>query len=212
MIRITDTYYVTDEGKRFSRLDNNMIMGSEIHLGMLFRDIDGTVLPEPVKDNIDNYVEIDALLEEQEPAEETMIVELGTEPEVPVPDCLPETLAEAKIQKIKELMKYDVSTSVNQFYIQEHPLWFSESRRTSLHLAILAAQANGDDDVTFIDGAFEITLPVGEALSLILAIHGYASNCYVITQKHKSAIGLLSNIEEVMNYDFTVGYPDKIRI
>lgn len=208
MIRITDTYYIANEGKQFSRLDNNMLMGNEIHLGMLFRDMNGTVLPEPIKDNINNYVEIDVLLEEQEPVEELVVVE--PESEIPIQDCLPETLAEARVQKIKELMRYDTSASVNRFYVQEYPLWFNESRRTSLHLAILAAQANGDENVIFICDAFEMKLPIVDALNIILAVHGYASNCFVITQKHKSSIELLSTIEEVMDYDFTVGYPDKL--
>ncbi|NDW13180.1 hypothetical protein D0T50_09765 [Bacteroides sp. 214] len=59
MIQITDTYYIADEGKWFSRVADSMLFGAEIYLGMIFRDINGSVLSEPIQDAITNYTEID---------------------------------------------------------------------------------------------------------------------------------------------------------
>jgi hypothetical protein len=38
----------------------------------------------------------------------------------------------------------------------------------------------------------------------------YAYKCYVNTFKHIKAIENLTKLEDIMNYDYTTGYPEKI--
>jgi hypothetical protein len=44
----------------------------------------------------------------------------------------------------------------------------------------------------------------------ILQLEAYAYKCYVNTAKHLQAAASLSNPEDIINYDYTTGYPDKI--
>ena len=45
---------------------------------------------------------------------------------------------------------------------------------------------------------------------MLSSLELYALNCYNVTAKHKVAIEGLTNIEDIINYDYTVGYPDKL--
>ena len=38
----------------------------------------------------------------------------------------------------------------------------------------------------------------------------YALNCFDITSKHKRNVYQISTIEEIENYDYTSGYPEKL--
>ena len=46
---------------------------------------------------------------------------------------------------------------------------------------------------------------------MLLAIELYASACYDNTQAHVANVKSLENIEDVQNYDYRVGYPEKLR-
>ncbi|MDL2291561.1 DUF4376 domain-containing protein [Bacteroides sp. OttesenSCG-928-F21] len=214
MKKRSDIYYIAEDGMGFMRVSDGDYCGEELYLGLIYRDMSGNVLPEPVMDVIENYIEVDIpeeFLDGYVPVEpEPEVPEPEPEePEIPVEDI---DLADAKIKKLKALVAYDSSPAVNQFYAQGYPLWFKEERRTSLHLTILADKAAGKESITFVEGSFELTLPLDVAEHIILTIHSYASNCYVVTQKHKASIEALDTIEEVLEYDFTTGYPDKINI
>ena len=45
---------------------------------------------------------------------------------------------------------------------------------------------------------------------MLNALELYALNCYNVTQSHISAVKALQTIEEIENYDYTVGYPVKL--
>jgi hypothetical protein len=38
-----------------------------------------------------------------------------------------------------------------------------------------------------------------------------ANQCYGVTERHKAAIVLLQTVRDVEGYDFTEGYPEKLR-
>ena len=47
---------------------------------------------------------------------------------------------------------------------------------------------------------------------MLYAIEVYASACFDNTAKHKANVMALDSIEEVMSYDYTTGYPDKLNL
>lgn len=49
------------------------------------------------------------------------------------------------------------------------------------------------------------------ALDMLDVIELYASACYDNTQRHLANIGALSTVEEILAYDYTLGYPEKLR-
>jgi hypothetical protein len=46
---------------------------------------------------------------------------------------------------------------------------------------------------------------------MLNAIEVYASKCYDQTQYHLSEVNKLTSIEEIRNYDYKVGYPEKLQ-
>jgi hypothetical protein len=77
---------------------------------------------------------------------------------------------------------------------------------------ISAAELVGDESIEIsIAGTF-ITFPVQQAKMLLARIQRYADKAYVNTERHKSAIEALETIEEVNDYDFTTGYPEKVTL
>mgnify|MGYP007108811444 FL=1 len=49
-------------------------------------------------------------------------------------------------------------------------------------------------------------------IQLINMVSAYADQCFDVTEGHKSDVNDLTTKEEIQNYDYTVGYPEKINI
>ena len=45
---------------------------------------------------------------------------------------------------------------------------------------------------------------------MLAAIQLYADQCFIKTKQHEAAIKALATIEDINNYDYTVGYPTKL--
>ena len=45
---------------------------------------------------------------------------------------------------------------------------------------------------------------------MLNAIEIYACKCYDITAAHKATAQSMTDIEDILGYDFRVGYPDKL--
>jgi hypothetical protein len=67
-----------------------------------------------------------------------------------------------------------------------------------------------EDDVEFIVGNEIIDLSPTKLQKFIDDLEVFAYKCYVNTFKHLQTVDTLSNIEDIINYDYTTGYPDKI--
>ena len=46
---------------------------------------------------------------------------------------------------------------------------------------------------------------------MLYALEFYASTCYDNTQRHISNVNKLENINEVKDYDYKSGYPEKLK-
>ena len=115
----------------------------------------------------------------------------------------PKTLKKILIHKINE---YDVSSNVNSFIINGTPFWLDKNTRVGLmHLANCS-----QDNIELVLGDRVLTIPVDVAKSFLAQLEVYAGKCYLQTQKHLLAAEKLHTIEDIINYDYTAGYPDKI--
>lgn len=54
------------------------------------------------------------------------------------------------------------------------------------------------------------TLPLNTAIQMLYALEVYASECYDNTQAHLAAVGKLEILDEILEYDYRVGYPEKL--
>lgn len=122
----------------------------------------------------------------------------------------PSTIEEFKKLKIDEINTYDKSSTVNSFSIHSVDMWLDKETRTGLKLRFDAEKASGEQNTTLWYGSTKIALEVDVAIGLLLQVELYASRCYDTTQQHIANVQSLIILEEVNEYDFTVGYPEKL--
>ena len=68
------------------------------------------------------------------------------------------------------------------------------------------------DTLQLVLGNQILTIPVDMAKQFLAQLEVYAGKCYLQTQKHLLALKDLRTIDDIMNYDFTAGYPEKLSL
>ena len=121
------------------------------------------------------------------------------------------TLEDVKKHKIEEINYYDQSSDVNIFYVNDMPIWLDKATRSGLMLRFQAEAAIGKTNTSLWYDGVEFPLEVSIAMQMLYALEVYASACYDNTQKHISEVNKLETKEEIDNYDYTIGYPEKLR-
>lgn len=110
----------------------------------------------------------------------------------------------------QRIRSYDSSEAVNQFSINGSPMWLEKATRAGLKLRLEAEQASGKENTTLWYGTEAITLPVANAIVMLNRLEIYASESYDVTQGHLARVALMESVEEVLGYDYKVGYPEKL--
>ena len=101
---------------------------------------------------------------------------------------------------------HDSSEEVNSFLINGNKFWLDKATRVGLmHLANCST-----DTLQLVLGNQILTIPVDMAKQFLAQLEVYAGKCYLQTQKHLLALKDLRTIDDIMNYDFTAGYPEKL--
>lgn len=106
----------------------------------------------------------------------------------------------------KKLEMYDKSDAVNSFIYKGNKYWLDKQQRSCMK----TVAESGLSEIEIIVGEHTVTLPAEFVKQFILDLEAYAYKCYVVTAKHYQNIKSLTNLEDIINYDYTVGYPDKI--
>ena len=122
-----------------------------------------------------------------------------------------ELFNKAKKFKMDEVIRYDSSRDVNEFYIQGMPVWLDKATRSGLMLRFNSELALKKENTTLWYEGYSFTLPLNTAMQMLYALEVYASECYDNTQLHLANIEKIETIEELDAYDYRVGYPEKIR-
>lgn len=119
--------------------------------------------------------------------------------------------AESAREEIKEnILNYDSSEDVNIFYIQTMPVWLDKATRAGLKLRFEAEIANGQTETTLWYDSMQFPLTLENAMKMLFAIELYASSCYDNTQRHLAEINKLDNVQDILEYDYKTGYPEKL--
>lgn len=122
----------------------------------------------------------------------------------------PEELLQNEKDQLKKLIEaYDSSTNVNQFYYKGYPMWLDKATRVGLLLRFQSEDLIGKSVTNLWYEGSNFTLSVKEALQMLYFLEVYASACYDNTQAHLKAVDSLTSVEEVINYDYTLNYPEK---
>ena len=149
---------------------------------------------------------------------EEMLFENGWEIYKPIEVELTEEqkLKYKKEQILLDIECYDNSESVNQCVIKqgenEFYYWANKSERSTLKTAIQDCLTMGIEtyrlDLRELGVSF--TIPCQNMLQMLSALEVYAIQCYNKTTDHIFNVRQLENMEDVENYDFTQGYPEKL--
>ena len=123
-----------------------------------------------------------------------------------------ELLEQAKANKLSELEAYDNSDNVNSFTLNGVPMWLDYQTRQQLRTSIEAYQAQGIEQVTKWFNGVQFTFPTTTWLYMLNLLEVYASDALNVTESHKAAINSLGSINEIEEYDFTIGYPNKVAL
>ena len=106
----------------------------------------------------------------------------------------------------KKIELYDKSQAVNSFIFKGKPYWLDKQQRACMKM--IAESGLETVEIVLADQTFE--LPAEFVKQFIVSLEVYAYQCYVVTAKHLQNIETLWNPQEILNYDYTTGYPDKI--
>lgn len=116
---------------------------------------------------------------------------------------VPKNLKEILVQKIK---LYHASNNIHSFNYKNKEYWLDKNDRTCLWN--LSNSSLGD--IEFIVGNELLTMNALKLKAFLLKLEVYAYKCHVAEFKHIRNAETLNKLEDILNYDYTTGYPDKI--
>lgn len=122
------------------------------------------------------------------------------------------TIEDVRANKLRELTAYDSSSEVNTFYVNDLALWLSREERVVIKDRFQREYNDGKEITKLRYSGLSIELSPATGIQLIDMVSSYADKCFDATETHKENINALETIEEINNYDYTTGYPEKIQI
>ena len=120
------------------------------------------------------------------------------------------TVEDVRSQKLGELAVYDKSSAVNEFFVNGIGTWFEPAERSNYSSSINSAKLLDMETLTFYIGSVALTVPTAQAEQMLAAVQLYADQCFIVTKQHEAAINSLESIEDINNYNFKTGYPEKL--
>ena len=119
-------------------------------------------------------------------------------------------LARAKREILKHIEAYDTSSAVNGFVLNGTVVWLDKATRVGLMNSTTIAKAMGQATTTLWLGDTKLEVGCDMAIQLLSALEMYALECFNVTAAHKKAVAELTDIGDVLSYDYTKGYPEKL--
>ena len=120
-------------------------------------------------------------------------------------------LSAIKELTVKEIDLYDTSDEVNCFLLNGNKVWLDKSTRVGLmNSTTIQKQASDLTETTLWLGTVPITINCDLAIHLLMQLELYALDCFNKTAEHKKNVQTLETIKEVAEYDYTIGYPEKL--
>lgn len=112
---------------------------------------------------------------------------------------------------IYKISQYDSSSNVNGFYMGDTHMWLDKATRVGLMLRFQAEKEAGKEITTLWYNGVKYELNIDIAVVMLNTIELYASSCYDNTQYHLSVVNTIDSVEGLKSYDYTTGYPEKLR-
>ena len=113
-----------------------------------------------------------------------------------------ESLRQVLIGKVKNI------DNSKEFEYKGKKLWWDKSTRAGL----LNLANSSTDNVAILIGDDIISFNLEFLKDLLAQLEVYSSKCLIVTHKHIKAIEKLQTFEDILKYNYTLGYPDKVVI
>ena len=113
-----------------------------------------------------------------------------------------ESLRQVLIGKVKNI------DNSKEFEYKGKKLWWDKSTRTGL----LNLANSSTDNVAILIEDDIISFNLESLKDLLAQLEVYSSKCLIVTHKHIKAIEKLQTFEDILKYNYTLGYPDKVVI
>lgn len=107
---------------------------------------------------------------------------------------------------LKQSTLYDRSDNVNSFIYKNNKYWLDKQQRSCMRTLL----DSGVDSIELSLGEEFITFPTDIIKTFIKDLEIYSHKCFINTAKHQQQIRSLEKIEDILNYDYTTGYPEKV--
>ena len=120
------------------------------------------------------------------------------------------TLDEAIATKISEIITYDKSSDVNEFFVGGMSMWLSREERIVIKDRFEREIEKGITQTKLRYQGLVLELDPVTGVYMVNALSSYADACFDVTEDHKLNVSNLDSIESVNTYDYTIGYPDKL--
>lgn len=147
------------------------------------------------------------------PTEEMILADGWVEYTTPVYEP---TIEDYRRDKIREIERHDSSSEVNKCYINtagnEISYWANKSERSSLKSAVndCIIMNRNTYRLDLRDLGLSVDIDCNKLLEMLSALEVYAIDCYNKTTDHIFNVNGLTTIEEIENYDYRKGYPEKL--
>ena len=110
---------------------------------------------------------------------------------------------------MKKILKYQImkqDSKVNVFSFRGKDYWWDKNTRIGLNR--LANSGKNSYEIVF--GTDIVEISKDELQKLLNQLEIYANKCFVNTHKHLNTIETLNTPLELIEYNYTLGYPDKV--
>ena len=147
------------------------------------------------------------------PTEEMILADGWVEYVTPVYEP---TIDDYRRDKIRDITSFDSSPEVNKCYINtagtELSYWANKSERSSLKSAVndCIIMNRNTYRLDLRDLGLSVDIDCNKLLEMLSALEVYAIDCYNKTTDHIFNVNSLTTIEEIENYDYRSGYPEKL--
>lgn len=108
----------------------------------------------------------------------------------------------------KAITEYDKSIYVNSFYYNNKQYWLDKETRIGLFRLI----DSGAKKITLQLEDIYVDIDADQLKEFLNQLEIYAGKCFSVTAKHLSTLKSLQSFDELLNYNYTRGYPDKISL
>ena len=123
-----------------------------------------------------------------------------------------EALGAAKTAVLSDIDAYDASPSVNSFVLDGQRVWLDFELRDRVYQGNERLKNVGREETTLWFGDKCYNMSIEQAQNIISHIEAYAKDCYNATAQHKANVSAMETGEDVLGYDYTKGYPERLTI